>query len=394
MPAVTSNLMKVDTAQRVARLQASMKEQDVDVCLAMRPGTAAYFLDVQIAYRTILAVPQSGEPFAVYWHLDAARLSHDAWPTDVYVWGHEKEGGFRAPNAFAVLGEILESRGWHAGRIAVEFAIGQERTAPGLLLAFEEPLLRRALPDAELVNASAVIDPVLQVKDEAEMDLLREAGRVAEAALRAGFAAIEPGVTEPEVAGVVHCEFGKRQAAPWPAAPTEVISGPRTTYPQNITTYLSERQIEHGDMVLIDLHPLFRNHISDLCVPSVVGKPNRAQRELIATWERVVDGLVGDLKPGARIGSIAERAQQRLRDSGYEEFAVHGFFGHGLGTCTRVPPIIRPGSGAELPEGTVVVAGCHIYQPGVGGCRLEYPVFVGRGGPEPLCGVEPKVHVL
>ena len=42
----------------------------------------------------------------------------------------------------------------------------------------------------------------------------------------------------------------------------------------------------------------------------------------------------------------------------------------------------------------VVALGTHLYRPGLGGMRLEYPVLIGEHGAEPLLRTEARVHRL
>ena len=62
--------------------------------------------------------------------------------------------------------------------------------------------LREAYPDAEIVDADNIMTTLRSVKSPAELDCLREGLRLGELALDAMLAAVKPGMTELELAGV------------------------------------------------------------------------------------------------------------------------------------------------------------------------------------------------
>ena len=85
---------------------------------------------------------------------------------------------------------------------------------------------------------------------------------------------------------------------------------------------------------------------------------------------------------------------------GIAVFEKHGLAEFGLpvrprpGTCARTRPFINLRSHDEVTPGMVVALGTHLYRPGLGGMRLEYPVLIGEHGAEPLLRTEARVHRL
>ena len=82
--------------------------------------------------------------------------------------------------------------------------------------------------------------------------------------------------------------------------------------------------------------------------------------------------MLAALTPGHAIADCARRGIAVFEKHGLAEFGLP-LFGHGLGTCARTRPFINLRSHDEVTPGMVVALGTHLYRPGLGGMRLEYP---------------------
>ena len=147
-------------------------------------------------------------------------------------------------------------------------------------------------------------------------------------------------------------------------------------------------------MVIVDLHPMVGFYLGDLAGNFYLGSdvPDSV-RKIADCFERTVSTLLNLLRPGMVIDSVVRKAYAVIEESGLGEWGVKAF-GHGLGTCARTPPYMTLGNQARLESQMVLALGTHIYQPGVGGMRLEWPVQITENGCEPLSNWEPKLHIV
>jgi Xaa-Pro aminopeptidase len=92
------------------------------------------------------------------------------------------------------------------------------------------------------------------------------------------------------------------------------------------------------------------------------------------------------LHPGAAAGSVDRAVRGSIEAAGYPVYSHHT--GHGLGLSQIEPPFIAPGGDTDmrLEPGCVIALEPGIYQPGVGGMRLENVYLVTGGEPELLTG--------
>jgi len=382
--------VRLDYPARLARLQARMREEGIGVYVATRQASLSWLLGAFAPWRTAVVVPADGTPRAVFWRSDASRLRSETWLRDVREWGGERR-------FVDVVAEAVREIGGERERIGVDLGSPvSPQVAPGLLLASEYLELMRQLPDAHWVNAVPMIEDVLAVKEDEEIELLRRAAQIADIGMIAARSALKPGVTENAVAGEVERAI-RLAGSEWSWSSTqgtEVGSGYRTAYPGGVTQPATEKKIEAGEMVIVDLHPMFQLYLSDLAGNFYMGEsPPPRVRALADCWERTVETLLNVLRPGLVIQEAVDLGFSVMREHGFETWGLRAF-GHGLGTCARTPPYMVDGNRAELREKMVLALGTHIYEPGVGGMRLEYPVLITASGCEPLCRWPAKLHCV
>ena len=99
--------------------------------------------------------------------------------------------------------------------------------------SFREDMIRaafqRRFPEARVHSVVPALEKLRKVKDAEEIEAIRQAVRVSAAGLRAGLAAIGPGVDEREVAAEIEYVF-KRTGAQRPAYAADVQSGPNSMH--------------------------------------------------------------------------------------------------------------------------------------------------------------------
>jgi Xaa-Pro aminopeptidase len=172
-----------------------------------------------------------------------------------------------------------------------------------------------------------------------------------------------------------------------------VGSGPRTAFFRGATQQATENRIGKNEFIILDIHPMVELYIVDFALPIFLGTPNWEQQKLIDCWHDTVDTLWADLKPGNQVGEICRNAVKVFARHGFANFGLPAF-GHGLGTCARTRPFLNLKSQEILQQGMVFALNTHLYKPGVGGARQEYPVLITETGSEPLSKLPPRVFRL
>jgi len=157
------------------------------------------------------------------------------------------------------------------------------------------------------------------------------------------------------------------------------ISGPRTML---LAAGATDRRVEHGDLMIVDINPVIRYYKGDTTRTFVVGPPTAEQQKVHDTLVRGLESAEKLAKPGVKASAVANALQEPIIAAGYGGLIVHG--GHGLGLEHLERPYIIPGDDMPLEEGMVIALEPGLYLPGIGGLRIEDDYLVTANGVEVL----------
>lgn len=240
-----------------------------------------------------------------------------------------------------------------------------------------------AKPEKVLVkDATHLLSKLRLVKEAGEITLMKEAARVADIGIQAAIDAVAVSVTESEVAGAA--EYAMRRHGAEGFWRSYVATGPRTNIAHGLPT---NRPIESGDLVMIDIHPMVNNYSSDICRMVCVGQPSAEQQQV---YDLYLLGLRAAIaKCGNGIGMVElENAMHNPYKAGGHADHIFGPAIHGIGIDFEEAPL-PPGHaffhGEKAPDplqtNTVIAIGnCGLYC-GPWGIRVEDTVVVGETGP-------------
>lgn len=269
--------------------------------------------------------------------------------------------------------------------------IGAE--APGLVALDETMradfalLLIDALPaDTRRTFTPETLGGLRMRKDESEYAKLKMNAGIADRAMQAAFAAIRPGMTEKALAAEIRAHFSSEGASPqfW-----IVGAGGNGAFPHHSA---SDRVIQEGDAVVIDIGGRKQGFPSDITRMAVVGTPPEGYGEVHAIVEKAVQAALKAARPGTPACEVDAAARKVIADAGYGEYFVHRT-GHGMGIDGHEPPYITATSETVLEEGMVFSIEPGIYLPGRFGIRLEDIVILRADGPEILSALPRTVHI-
>jgi len=230
---------------------------------------------------------------------------------------------------------------------------------------------------ARMKVQSSLVWKLRKVKDEEEIRLMRKAGTITSAGMKAAYETIRPGVTEIEVAGEI--EYTMRKDGGWGTGfETIVASGTRSAYPHG---GCANRKIRSGDLVVVDIGAIYEHYVSDMTRTIVAGKPSEKQARMYEIVKTAQERAHQAIKAGAKGKDIDLLARKTLQNAGYN--FIHGL-GHGVGLDVHEPPGLGSTSKDVLVVCNVVTNEPGIYIPGFGGVRIEDTVLVGEDKGEKL----------
>ena len=271
-------------------------------------------------------------------------------------------------------------------------AIGAE--TPGLVALDETMradfalLLIDALPAGTRRDFTpATLGGLRMRKDSAEYAKLKMNAGIADRAMQAAFSAIKPGMTEKDLAAEIRAHFSSEGASPqfW-----IVGAGGNGAFPHHSA---SDRVIEEGDAVVIDIGGRKQGFPSDITRMAVIGLSPEGYGEIHTIVEKAVQAALKAARPGVPARDVDAAARKVITDAGYGDHFVHRT-GHGMGIDGHEPPYITATSDTVLEEGMVFSIEPGIYLPGRFGIRLEDIVILRENGPEILSSLPRTVHVV
>lgn len=247
---------------------------------------------------------------------------------------------------------------------------------------------RKTMPDVAWESASGMVAALRRIKDEAEVARIRAAVQLADEAMAHIMDWIRPGVTEREVAWELEV-YMRTHGAEKLSFDTIVASGVNGARPHAV---VSDRVIERGDPVVIDMGAVREGYCSDLTRSFCVGEASDAY---LAVWDLVFKAQVAAEEairagmPGCEADAVA---REIIYEAGFEGKFGHGL-GHGVGLAIHEGPYASQRSGDTLVEGNVITVEPGVYDPAWGGVRIEDVVVVRADGCEVLTRA-PKVPVV
>jgi len=242
--------------------------------------------------------------------------------------------------------------------------------------------IKELVQPASTVQTAHVVEDLRLIKDADEIVILREAARVADVAFEAALAAVRPGMAERDIAAIIEAEIRAQGGSG--TSFDSVASGIRSALPHGIA---SDKLIEKGDMVTIDMGAKFDGYCSDMTRTVCVGPASNRHKEIYAlTLEAQVTASAA-LRPGLACKAADAIARRVIDDAGFKENFGHGL-GHGVGMDIHEQPRLSKLGTGKLAAGMIVTSEPGIYIPDWGGVRIEDMLLITAEGAEILTGVE------
>lgn len=354
--------------ERLRKAKEAIAESDVDALFVFRTEDARYLTGYRhhlgpafILGNAVTVLGSDSGP--ILWTMDHVHC-HERMP-------------WLAPEQVQPRANFREPIGMRRWTEQIEHFIGSldgKRVGVDLWDPPLEAALKETFPNTEFVDGyQGVLMNAKEIKTEDEIFCLKAANAMTEAAFSAALDFLRPGVKECEVLAVAWktmTDLGSE----WTQCANIVCSGPYTAPYRRFT---SDRIIQNGDLVIIDIGACFNGYWGDLTRTWVCGavKPTREQQQIHQNTYDALFNAATCIRPGATNADVFAAADPYVLDS----------LGHGAGLNPWERPFFSPTSKdapVTLKEGMVFNLEPYDGQPGVGGVRLENDHIVTADGVE------------
>jgi Xaa-Pro aminopeptidase len=270
--------------------------------------------------------------------------------------------------------------------IARAVAARLERVANASIAAAPRHLLPRWLADAghnfKLADGTAMLDRLLMHKGAGEIEAIRRAAQVADAAYAEFIRAVRPGRRQFEIVADIEAHLRRRGC---PDNFMIIGSGGKDVFGM---TPPSERRIAAGDLVTTELTPAVDGYFAQICRTLVVGAASPAQRRAFAVYVDALEAGIAAVRPGVRAADVAKAENDVFRRHGLGDYTTSQWTrvrGHGMGLFPDSKPHILEDVDTVLEPGMALIVHPNTYHPDAGYIVLGDAIVVTDTGAEVLC---------
>ena len=187
---------------------------------------------------------------------------------------------------------------------------------------------------------------MITIKNDNEIELLRQGGKILGQITKELLKEIKPGATTghlEQMADFLITKFGgspsfkgyksNKNEPPFPTILCASINNEVVHAPS-----LPSRELKSGDIINIDIGMQYKGFYTDMAATAAVGKVNREAQKLIKTTKQALVKGIEQVRPGNSLNNIGKAIEQYIEASGFS--VVRDLVGHGVGYGVHEDPQI------------------------------------------------------
>ncbi|QDC11654.1 M24 family metallopeptidase [Oceanicola sp. D3] len=391
LPSSALAFARTEYHERLAAVRASMEEKGLEVLVISDPSNMNWLTGYDgWSFYVHQAVIVSMKDDPVWWGrgMDAAGARRTVWMSQDHIFGYE-DWLVQNPDAhpMTVLAQLVSDSGHGASRIGVELDNYYYSAAAHLALT-------AGLPDADVADATGLVNWCRAVKSPAEISYMRRAGEIVTEMHRVIAEVAEPGMQKNAlVAEILKAgALGTRGAwGDYPAIVPMTPSGMDATAPH--LTW-DGAPILRGTPTFFEIAGCHRRYHCPQSRTLFFGEPPNKYRKAEEALMAATAAVMGAARPGATCAEVALSFTQTLNRYGFEKNSRCGY-----SVGLSYPPdwgertmSLREGDETELEAGMVF----H-FMPGLwlddGGIELTETMLINEVSAEYLATTPPGLVV-
>ncbi len=242
----------------------------------------------------------------------------------------------------------------------------------------------------KVLNSSIAVDEARMIKTESEIDLMRKASAINDAAMKELVELIEEDkYSEVEMGQLLGDIYKKHDTHSFSFDPL-ICYGENAAEPHHGSdgTKLSKNQ-----SIIIDIGGITNHYASDMTRSFFYGEPNEEYTKIYNLVREANLAGIAAVKPGVKFSDIDKAARNVIEEGGYGPYFTHRT-GHNIGINVHEYPDVSSVNDMEVQEGMVFSIEPGIYLTGKYGVRLEDLVVVTKDGCEVLNKFPKTLRVL
>ncbi|MBH5391868.1 M24 family metallopeptidase [Bradyrhizobium diversitatis] len=319
---------KSEYLRRLIAVKAEMARRGIDALLVTSTSNITYLTgNVSRLYSIhgLLVMGDKAEPTMIVRAMDAAGCLHLTYLEPGNVIGYSDDYvGRPDQNGYDVMIDFIHEAGYANRSVGIEFNAGGALTLGVMTVATAEKFKAR-LENAQVVDATKLVDWVRLIKSDLEINVLRDAAAIADAAIMRAAEVIRPGVHESEVAAEIMA--AQVRGAPGGKPATGAFAPLICSSPRTGTAHIvwSDDELRKGSQINIELSGNRHNYYAAIMRTFTIGPaPDRVRR----LHEAQVAGLEAALavaRPGHTCSDVANAFYRTMGKMGFRKDSRCGY---------------------------------------------------------------------
>lgn len=325
------------------------------VCIIQNPINIRYFTGVNIDTGLLIISKENAFFITDFRYIEVAEKSFNESGVNVVL----------QDNLSLQLSEIFNNCGGKKLLIETDYQSVSR-------LAFFKTITENVTTDNSL---DKIIYDLKSVKTLFEIEQIKKAQNITDMAYEHILNFIKVGVKEKDLALEIEM-FMRKQGAEGVSFDLITISGKNTSLPHGVP---SEKSIENGDFVTMDIGCKVNGYCSDMTRTVAVGFATDEMKKVYETVLTAQQKALDTIKAGVKASDVDKAARDYIYSQGFEGCFGHST-GHGVGLFIHEAPTVSTKSETVLEEGMVITCEPGIYLKDKFGVRIEDMVAVTKNG--------------
>ena len=243
--------------------------------------------------------------------------------------------------------------------------------------------------NAKLVPMNEAIHSFRAVKEPWELEIMRKAQDITDAAFSDVVKRIHAGMSEKDLqAELIYCLY--KNGAEGLSFDPIVVSGPNTSMPHGVA---GDRKLQDGDFITMDFGVLYKGYCSDMTRTVALGYATEEMKKVYNVVLQAQLAGIAVTKAGVTGAEVDGAARKVISDAGYGDYFGHSY-GHGVGLEIHEGPNMSFRNEKPIPAGAVTSAEPGIYLPGKFGVRIEDVTIVTENGCEDITNIPKDLLII
>lgn len=328
------------------KVRAAMDEVGIDLLLVLAPVHINYLIGTPAkGYQEfqVLFFPREPGLLTLLTRLcEVPLFQAESLAEDIRGWG-----GREPEDPIAATKQIMEDKSYFGRRVGLE--------VPAYYLhPYDYQKLVALLGESLVMDATDLIGSVKLVKSPAELDYVRKAAGILDAAMETCLGSITEAKTERQVSADVHHTL-MASGSDIPSSPMNYLTGPRTAFAHGEPT---DRVLEAGDFMHIQFGAHYRRYCVTIGRQLCLGAPTERMREVYQVARNAGDACIEAMRAGVPATLPHEAAKKVITEAGMDRYRLH-MTGYAVGAAfppSWVEPLVMDSGCPYTLEAGMVIA--------------------------------------